>query len=136
MEFARNPAWRLEKREKVKMAILSVPPGVSLPVDPSRGSSRRVPHRKSRRTPSSVSLTESDGPFRVIFHAFGSISRSIFVFFRGCIARTDRLSARRAQPLFLLAGAVLSRVHRLDKKSKIDYDRQQIAPAMLHKQAV
>ena len=34
-------------------------------------------------------------------------------FFRGCSACATRLAAQRAEPLFLLAGAVLSRVRRL-----------------------
>ena len=37
----------------------------------------------------------------------------IFVLFRGCSACATRLAAQRAEPLFLLAGAVLSRVRRL-----------------------
>ena len=37
----------------------------------------------------------------------------IFVLFRDCSACATRLAAQRAEPLFLLAGAVLSRVRRL-----------------------
>ena len=54
---------------------------------------------------------------------------SIFVLFRGCSACATRLAAQRAEPLFLLAGAVLSRVRRLGgsiqnrpKSSKIRSD--------------
>ena len=47
--------------------------------------------RKFPRIPPGVSLPEADGPFRmiadVILHDFGSISGSIFVVFRGCIAQ-------------------------------------------------
>ena len=43
---------------------------------------------------------------------------SIFVVFRGCIARVTRLAVRSAEPLFLLAGAVLSRVRRLCRKTE------------------
>ena len=53
-----------------------------------------------------------------IFDDFWSIFGSIFEVFRGCIARATRLAARRAEPLFLLAGAVLSRVRRLCRKTK------------------
>ena len=42
-----------------------------------------------------------------IFDDFGSVLGPIFVVFRGDIARATRLTARRAEPLFLLAGAVL-----------------------------
>ena len=57
-------------------------------------------------------------PRDVIFDDFGSILGPIFVVFRGCIARATRLGARRAEPLFLLAGAALSRVRRLCRKSE------------------
>ncbi len=40
----------------------------------------------------------------------------IFVLFRGCSACATRLAAQRAEPLFLLAGAVPSRVHGLCKE--------------------
>ena len=42
----------------------------------------------------------------------------IFVLFRGCSACATRLAAQRAEPLFLLAGAVLSRVRRLCRQIK------------------
>ena len=41
-----------------------------------------------------------------------------FRVFRGCYARATRLAARRAEPLFLLTGAALSRVRRLCRKNK------------------
>ena len=43
---------------------------------------------------------------------------SIFVVFRRCIRRATPLAATRAKPLFLLAGAVLSRVRRLCNKAE------------------
>ena len=51
--------------------------------------------------------------FDAIFNDPGPILGPIFVAFRGCITRASRLAARRAKPLFLLAGAVLSRGRRL-----------------------
>ena len=50
--------------------------------------------------------------------ASASILGLIFVVFRGYIARATQLAARRAKPLFLLAGAALSRGRRLCRKSK------------------
>ena len=47
------------------------------------------------------------------FEAFALIIIRIFVVLRGYIARATRLVARTAEPSFLLAGAVLSRVHSL-----------------------
>ena len=41
------------------------------------------------------------------------VAGPIFVLFRDCSACVTRLAAQRAEPLFLLAGAVLSRVRRL-----------------------
>ena len=49
--------------------------------------------------------------------AFASILARIFVVLRGCIARATRLAARRAEPMFLLTGAALSRVRRLCRKT-------------------
>ena len=57
-------------------------------------------------------------PRDVIFDDFGSIWGPISEVFRGCIARATRLKARRAEPLFLLAGAVLQRVRRLSEKAR------------------
>ena len=54
---------------------------------------------------------------RSIFDNLGSILGSIFDAFRGNIARATRLAARRAEPLFLLACAVLQRVCRLCEKN-------------------
>ena len=67
---------------------------------------------------SSPALLEPKPFVASIFDDFGSIFGSIFEVFRGCIARATRLAARRAEPLFLLAGAVLSRVRRLYRKTK------------------
>ena len=46
------------------------------------------------------------------------IPSPIFVVFRGRSARATRLAKRRAEPSFLLAGAVLSRVRRLRSKAE------------------
>ena len=51
-------------------------------------------------------------PRDTIFEDPGSAFGSIFVVFRGGLARATRLAGRRAEPLFLLAGAVLWRVRR------------------------
>ena len=52
-----------------------------------------------------------------IFDDSGSILGGIFVVFRGCFARSARLAARRAEPLFLLAGVVRNRDFAFKKKS-------------------
>ena len=57
-------------------------------------------------------------PRDTIFEDPGSAFGSIFVVFRSGLARATRLAGRRAEPLFLLAGAVLWRVRRLDEKSE------------------
>ena len=50
--------------------------------------------------------------------ASASILSPIFVVFRGRITGAPRLAARRAEPSFLLAGAVISRVRRLCGKTE------------------
>ena len=52
----------------------------------------------------------------MLFDDFGSIVVPIFVVFRGCIAHATRLAARRAEPLFLLAGALLRSVYTFSDK--------------------
>ena len=60
--------------------------------------------------PTSIDLGASTCPARPTLIDFGSILRSIFIVFRGYIVRATRSAARRAEPSFLLAGAVLRRV--------------------------
>ena len=52
-------------------------------------------------------------PLRRDFRRFRVDFGAAFVAFQGCITRATRLAARRAKPLFLLTGAVLSRVRQL-----------------------
>ena len=73
---------------------------------------RAAPNDKSRPKKAPETLRDA------IFDDFWSIFGSIFEVFRGCIARATRLAARRAEPLFLLTGAALSRVRRLCRKNK------------------
>ena len=112
------------------------------PTDPLRPTwSLRVARRVARVAPSRSKLLDRaassdqsrlkrspERPRDAIFGDVGSILGSILVVFRGCIARATRLGARRAEPLFLLAGVALSRVRRLRRKSE---NRRKIAPMML-----
>ena len=60
--------------------------------------------------PASTDLGASTLPERPTSIDFASILRSIFIVFRGKIGRPTRRAARCAEPLILLAGAVLQRV--------------------------
>ena len=53
-----------------------------------------------------------------IFDDFWSIFGSIFEVFRGCSRRATKLAARRADPLFLLAGVVRNRHFALCEKTE------------------
>ena len=102
------------------------------PTDPLRPTwSLQVARRVARVAPSRSKLLDRaassdqsrlkrspERPRDAIFDDFGSILGPVLVVFRGCIARATRLGARRAEPLFLLAGAALSRVRRLLRKSE------------------
>ena len=104
------------------------------PSDPLRPTwSLRVARRVARVAPSrSESLDRAassdqsrlkrspERPRDTIFNNFGWILGPIFIVFRGCIARATRLAARRAEPLFLLAGALLRSVYTFsDKPEKL-----------------
>ena len=65
----------------------------------------KMPESRPRRSPERLRAS--------ILSDLESISGSISVVFRGYIAWATPLAARRAEPLFLLAGAVLQKVRRL-----------------------
>ena len=134
VQFARwNSSYYHYVSYRQRIRVVARPgPTRPTPTDPLRPTwSPRVARRAARVAPSRSEsldrLTPSDKsrakrapetPRDAIFDDFGSIFGSIFEVFRGYIARATRLAARRAEPLFLLACAVLRRVRRLCEKTE------------------
>ena len=75
----------------------------------------RIDKSRSTRAPGRVRDAIFDD-FGSILDDFWSTLGSIFVVFRGDVARVMRLAARIAEPLILPTGVVLWRIHRLYEK--------------------
>ena len=119
--------WRT--RTKGRPNQRAQPGGPSNPLRPTR--SLRVARRVARVAPSRpesldrAAPNDQSRPKRApemlrdaIFDNFWSIFGSIFEVFRGCSRRATKLVARRADPLFLLAGVVRNRHFALYEKTE------------------
>ena len=97
---------RATRSLRVARRVARVVPSRPESLDPA------APNDKSRPKRAPETLRDT------IFDDFWSIFGSIFVVFRGCSRRATKLAARRADPLFLLAGVVRNRHFALCEKTE------------------